>query len=246
MILRAIVLLAVLVVAAACSHLRPAPGPTAARRDFLAGVEAHRKGADDEAAADWDRCLKEAALGSQDAQDCRVSSDLLRELNAAQSAPRAPVAIAVPRAPSTPKAGPSRPAAPVDALHRAEQAYLEGVVFYQNADWEKARAAWKKCSLAAPADSEVAADCRAGLAKLGEETPAPSAGSGDSARRAEQAYLEGVVFYQKGDYIRAAAAWKNCVDLSSPKDDGAADCRAGLDRLDRLYGVVPAPPAAKK
>jgi hypothetical protein len=59
-------------------------------------------------------------------------------------------------------------------------------------------------------------------------------------RRAEQAYLEGVVYYQKGDYDKAAAAWKRGASLA-PDGDAAADCRAGLERLDKLYGVTPAP-----
>ena len=245
MIRRAIVLTAAVIVAAACSHLRPSPATSPARRDFLAGVDAHRRGADDEAALDWERCLREAAPVGQDAQDCTVSSDLLKELNAAKvaqnaAAPKAapPTPAPKPRAARTPSVpiGPS----PVDALHRAEQSYLEGVVYYQNSDWEKARAAWKKCFLAAPLDSEVAADCRAGLAKLGEQPPAPPAGSADAAARAQQAYLEGVVYYQKGDYIKAGAAWKKCAELA-PAGDGADDCRAGLERLDKLYGVTPAP-----
>jgi tetratricopeptide (TPR) repeat protein len=250
MIRRAIVFAAMLIVAAACSHIRPTPAPTAARLDFLDGVEAHRKGADDEAAADWDRCLKRAAPGGQDEEDCRISSDLLKELSAAKSVQGAAAA----QAPAAPKPRLARaPAAsvpigpsPADALHRAQQSYLEGVVYYQNGDWEKARAAWKKCFLEAPPDSEVASDCRSGLAKLGEEPPSPPRGSRDAERRAQQSYLEGVVYFQKGDYMKAGAAWKKCVGLAAPGADEAADCRAGLERLGQLFGDSSTPPDGKK
>jgi tetratricopeptide (TPR) repeat protein len=248
MIRRAIVLTAAVIVAAACSHLRPSAAQTPARRDFLAGVEAHRRGADAEAAQDWERCLREAAPAGQDAQDCTVSSELLRELSAAKIAQNA--AAQAPAAPSPAPAAKARFAAPspVDALHRAEQAYLEGVVYYQNAEGMKARSAWQKCSRAAPFDSDVATDCRAGLAKLveqvGELPPPPPAGSADAAARAEQAYLEGVIYYQKGDYLKASAAWRKCVDVAVPAG-GADDCRAGLERLDKLYGVAPAREAQK-
>lgn len=240
MIRRALVLAAVLIVAAACSHVRPSSAPTPARRDFSAGVAAHRKGANDEAAADWDRCLKEAVPGGADEQDCKVSSDLLKELSAAKAAQSAaPAPASKPRSAGTAPPVPKAPS-PVDARHRAQQPYLEGVVYYQNGDWEKARAAWKKCSLTAPRDSEVAADCRAGLAKLGEEPSSPPAGSADADadRQAQQSYLEGVVYFQKGDYIKAGASWQKCVSLA-PAGDGASDCRAGLDRLDKLLGVTP-------
>lgn len=248
MIRRAIVLTAAVIVAAACSHLRPSPAQTPARRDFLAGVEAHRRGADNEAAEDWERCLREAAPAGQDAQDCTVSSELLRELSAAKIAQSAATPAAAPSPAPAPKAKPAAPS-PVDALRRAEQIYLEGVVDYENADWLKARAAWTKCSRAAPFDSEVATDCRAGLAKLvqklGEQPSVPLAGSADAGRRAQQSYLEGVIYYQKGDYIKASDAWRKCVELAVPGGDGADDCRAGLARLDKLYGVVPAPDVQK-
>ena len=239
MIRRAIVLAAAVIVAAACSHLRPSPAQTPARRAFLAGVEAHRRGADNEAALDWEHCLREAAPASQDAQDCTVSSELLRELSAAKIAQTAAPAPA-----PAPKARPAAPS-PVDALHRAEQAYLEGVVYFQDGDLPKARSAWAKCSRIALFVSEVATDCRAGAAKiaqqLGEQPPVPLAGSAAAAERAQQAYLEGVVYYQKGDYIKASQAWKKCAELAVPGSDGADDCRAGLERLDKLYGIVPAP-----
>jgi len=127
-----------------------------------------------------------------------------------------------------------------DVLHRAEQFYLDGVVYYENGDWQKALASWKTCYRNAPRGSEEREECRLGLAKLGEEPTPPPARSPSAERRAEQSYLEGVVYYQKGDYVRAASAWNRGLTLA-PDGDAAADCRAGLERLDKLYGVTPAP-----
>ncbi|HXT00186.1 MAG TPA: hypothetical protein VN915_05895 [Elusimicrobiota bacterium] len=126
------------------------------------------------------------------------------------------------------------------ALHRAEQWYLDGVVYYENGDWDKALASWGTCYRSAPRDSEAWDDCRAGLVKLGEDPPSPPARSPAAERRAEQAYLEGVVYFQKGDFATAAASWERCTVLA-PGGEAASDCRAGLERLDKLYGVTPAP-----
>jgi len=47
-----------------------------------------------------------------------------------------------------------------------------------------------------------------------------------------QSYLEGVIAYQKGDYIKARASWKDAVKL----DPSNSDAQAGLEKLDKMEG----------
>lgn len=137
-------------------------------------------------------------------------------------------------------AGPAAAKGRPEVLHRAEQSYLDGVVYFENGDWDKALASWTQCWRNAPRGTEESEECRVGLEKLGEAPASPPVRSPRAERRAEQAYLEGVVYYEKGDYEKAAAAWKRGATLA-PDGDAGADCRAGLERLDKLYGVTPAP-----
>ena len=52
------------------------------------------------------------------------------------------------------------------------------------------------------------------------------------SRDAQQHYLSGIVFYQKGNYARARDEWK----LALRFDPKMSDAQAGLERVDRLYG----------
>jgi tetratricopeptide (TPR) repeat protein len=52
-------------------------------------------------------------------------------------------------------------------------------------------------------------------------------------REAQQHYLSGVIYFQKGDYEKALAEWK----LSKELDPSNQDAQAGIDRLQKLYGV---------
>jgi hypothetical protein len=58
--------------------------------------------------------------------------------------------------------------------------------------------------------------------------PAAQTGSGSS----QQAFLSGMVYFQKGDYISARAQWTLAVKL----DAANADAKSGLARLDALEG----------
>lgn len=55
----------------------------------------------------------------------------------------------------------------------------------------------------------------------------------DAKRRAEQHYLSGVIFFQKGDYDKARSEW-----LAARQDDPSnEDAEAGLQRLDAAYAA---------
>ena len=51
-------------------------------------------------------------------------------------------------------------------------------------------------------------------------------------RDSQQYYLEGVIYYQKGDYEKARRVWNEAVRL----DPGNADAKAGLERIEKITG----------
>lgn len=61
-------------------------------------------------------------------------------------------------------------------------------------------------------------------------SPASSESPRETHARAQQAYLSGVVYFQKGDYVRAREEWSRALRLDGANDDA----KAGLARLDRL------------
>ena len=62
---------------------------------------------------------------------------------------------------------------------------------------------------------------------------APETPSGDDARRSQQHYLSGVVYYQKGDYEKARKEWKDSLRL----DPNNQEAKAGVERIEKLYGI---------
>ncbi|OGR84691.1 MAG: hypothetical protein A3J74_06035 [Elusimicrobia bacterium RIFCSPHIGHO2_02_FULL_57_9] len=80
------------------------------------------------------------------------------------------------------------------------------------------------------AKAEAEARARAEAQAQGPMTPS---GISEEARRsAEQHYLSGVIFFQKGDYDKARDEW----NLAKKLDAANADAQAGLERIEKLYG----------
>lgn len=51
----------------------------------------------------------------------------------------------------------------------------------------------------------------------------------------QQRYLEGVIYYQKGDYEKARVSWEDAVKLDAANEDA----KKGLARIKDLYGDKP-------
>ncbi len=219
---RALPLAAALAVAAANARAQ-APRAANARYYFLAGVRAHLKEDNDAAAKDWTLCLAKAVKGSDDESDCRLFSGMLKE----ELAPNAPVP---------------------DVKSEARRAYVEGRDDYLRKDYASADRRWHDCLGASDLDPASRPDClmamelikvRASEAdrvepqsvKRPDRTPALEPHE-DS--KAGQVYLEGVVFYQKGDYLKAQKLWTSCAALE-------ADCRTGLEKIERSWAQNPTP-----
>lgn len=128
----------------------------------------------------------------------------------------------------------------------AEQAYLEGMRDFRQGDLGSAAEDFERC-LTLGATGQTAGGCTAGLQLARAELERSASGAPRAApaappakrddRAASQAYLEGVIFFQSGDYEKARASWVRCAKAAVPGSPTADDCRAGLDRLLKLYGV---------
>lgn len=230
MIRAALVVLAAFAAAAWLPIARASDAPASpaerSRADvhFLAGFDHYRAGRAEDARREWAACRE-----LDEKHDfCEFGQSVLDA-----GAPRA--VEPEPEAPVT--AAPPHP--------EANQSYLEGVIYYQKGDYEKAREAWRKAKDLAPVGSDVAKDATAGLEKLnvlygtapqtGDKAPR-SLKTGEEKKDehlALQTYFSGLIHYQKGDSEKARVEWRRALSLA-PRDSGVeADAKAALEKLDK-------------
>lgn len=83
-------------------------------------------------------------------------------------------------------------------------------------------------------EEEKAKAAAAGTAAPQQPAAGPPVASAESNKQAsQQAYLEGVIYYQKGDYEKARDKWLHAKQL----DPGNSDAIAGLEKIEKLYGA---------
>ncbi|MFI5360652.1 MAG: hypothetical protein ACHQ49_01680 [Elusimicrobiota bacterium] len=86
-------------------------------------------------------------------------------------------------------------------------------------------------------EDKAKADAEAKTAAAAAPAGSPAAGAGGTSESAkaqsQQAYLDGVISYQKGDYEKARDKWLNAKQL----DPSNADAIAGLEKIEKLYGA---------
>lgn len=74
----------------------------------------------------------------------------------------------------------------------------------------------------------------AGAGAATQQAAAPPAANPETNRQAsQQSYLEGVIYYQKGDYEKARDKWLHAKQL----DPSNSDAIAGLEKIEKLYGA---------
>lgn len=120
------------------------------------------------------------------------------------------------------------------ARKKAELAAKEREELAKREAEEKAKAE-AEAKAKAEADAKAAATTGAAAAPAAGAGPAaaPAAGPSEDARRSsQQHYLSGVIFFQKGDYEKAREEWNLALQL----DPSNSDARAGLERIEKLYG----------
>ncbi|MBI2386829.1 MAG: tetratricopeptide repeat protein [Elusimicrobia bacterium] len=230
MIRAALVVLAAFAAASLLPSARASDAPASpdarSRADvhFLAGYDHFRGGRADDARREWAAC---------------------RELDEKHDFCEFGLSVLDAGAPRAAAAGPEEAVTAAPPHPEANQAYLEGVVYYQKGDYEKAREAWHKAKALAPAGSDVAKDATAGLEKLAVlYGTAPQ--TGDAAPKslktgaekkdehlALQTYFSGLIHYQKGDLEKARVEWKRALSLAPRDSSVEADAKAALAKLDK-------------
>lgn len=207
----------------------PADRPAADAR-FVAGYDHQRAGRLADARREWTACLELDAAH----EFCEFGLSVL-DSKGSSGAADAPVTAAPPEPWPTPAPG----------SRDAQQAYLEGVIYFQQGDYEKAKAAWLKAKELAPAGSDAAKDAAAGLEKIGllygTAPDAPAAPPRNlkatvekkDEHQALQTYFTGLIHYQKGDLERARVEWTRAKALAPETSSVMSDAKAALEKLDK-------------
>jgi tetratricopeptide (TPR) repeat protein len=209
-----------------------APVSARARADvhFLSGFDHFRAGRAEDARREWKACRE-----LDETHDfCEFGLSVL-DAGAPKTGPAAE---------EEPKAVTAAPPA-VDSSRDSQQAYLEGVIYYQKGDYEKARAAWRKAKELAPPGSDAAKDASTGLDRINKlygDTP----DTGDNAPKtlkqapekkdeheALQTYFTGLIYFQKGDLARARVEWTRAKALAPEDSSVMSDSKAALEKLDK-------------
>lgn len=134
---------------------------------------------------------------------------------------------------------PKLPAKRAD-LYRADVHFRAGADWYFHGQAGEARREFDACSRLDPGNPF----CALGLrllqpkgAKGARRDAARAAAAEQTLVKARQDYMEGLIYFQKGDYEKARKAWLHCVQISSRGSDDFVDCLAGLERIEKLYGA---------
>lgn len=100
----------------------------------------------------------------------------------------------------------------------------------QKEDEEKALAEARKKE-----EEEKAKAAQSGATTTAQQqaATAPAANPESNRQASQQAYLEGVIYYQKGDYEKARDKWLHAKQL----DPSNSDAIAGLEKIEKLYGA---------
>ncbi len=215
-----------------CARASDAPVSAAARSradvHFLSGYDHFRAGRAADARREWNACRELDAANDF----CEFGLSAL-DAGAPKSAEASDSPVT-----GAPPAAPDNWAAPSPGDREANQAYLEGVIYYQKGDYEKARAAWLKAKELAPAGSEAARDATVGLEKLNTlYGTAPknlkAAPEKKDEHEALQTYFTGLIYYQKGEMDKARTEWKRALSMAPPGSSVESDAKGGLEKLDK-------------
>lgn len=194
----------------------------AADYHFIAGFDHLRAGRFAEARREWGACLELDATHDF----CEFGLTVLEA-----RAPK-PADSEAPSVTSAPPEG--------DGSREAQQHYLEGVIYFQKGDYDKARASWRLALALAPKGSDAASDAQAGLRKLDQlgagktpESLKPAAPEKKDEHQALQTYFTGLIHYQKGDLDRARVEWNRAKALAPEGSSVMSDAKAALEKLDK-------------
>jgi tetratricopeptide (TPR) repeat protein len=128
-----------------------------------------------------------------------------------------------------------------EQVRREESARRRATEVAKQKKEEEERRAAEVAKAEAEATATAEADAQAAAAAAGAgggpktdvvTTAATAAVSEDNKRQSQQYYLSGIIYYDKGDFEKARNEWTHALQLNP----GNPDAKAGLERLNNLYG----------
>jgi len=126
-----------------------------------------------------------------------------------------------------------------EQVRREEDAKRRAVELAKAREEEEKRKAAEIAKAEAEAKAKADAEAKAAAATAAATpktdattTAATAATSEDNKRQAQQYYLSGIIYYDKGDFEKARNDWTHALQL----DPANSDAKAGLERINNLYG----------
>ncbi|HAM35551.1 MAG TPA: hypothetical protein DEB40_01965 [Elusimicrobia bacterium] len=116
-----------------------------------------------------------------------------------------------------------------------EQVRREEAAHRRSAEMAKVKAEEEKrqAEEQAKAQAKAEAEAKAAASSAAAKTDASGAAAAeDNRRQSQQYYLSGMIYYQKGDFEKARNEWSHAIQL----DPSNSDAKAGLERINNLYG----------
>ncbi|MDE2511016.1 MAG: hypothetical protein KGL74_07835, partial [Elusimicrobia bacterium] len=107
----------------------------------------------------------------------------------------------------------------------ARQAYKTAIAQYKKGDYIGADKNWHDCLGLSVTGTAVRNDCMAAVDLLPKKLTPP-----DEAA-ARTTFMEGMLFYSKGQDDKAAESWTACAAAAPKGSDTEKDCRMGLAKL---------------
>ena len=124
-----------------------------------------------------------------------------------------------------------------EQMRREETAKKRAVEVAKAREEDKKKQKEEEAKLAEEAkkkeEEDKAKAAAAGTAAPQAGAPPPTASAESNKQASQQAYLEGVIYYQKGDYEKARDKWLHAKQL----DPSNSDAIAGLEKIEKLYGA---------
>lgn len=107
----------------------------------------------------------------------------------------------------------------------AREAYKAAIARYKKGDYVGADKNWHACLALSATGTAVRDDCLAAIDLLPKRMPPPD----EAAARAT--FMEGMIFYSKGQDEKASESWTRCAAAAPKGSDTEKDCRRGLAKL---------------
>lgn len=130
-----------------------------------------------------------------------------------------------------PKAADQLTARAKEQLRREEAAKKRAAEALKQREEDAKRQKEEEAKAAEAEAKKMTEESRGGTAASGQ--PGQTATPESNRQASQQAYLEGIIYYQKNDYDKAREKWMHAKQL----DPSNSDAAAGLEKIEKLYGA---------